>query len=67
MDHHKAEEAWQSGLNKTFRYKRDSTSHISHLSGAKCKFVLLQSWHVVESSVLQTKYASKSHETKIYH
>ena len=54
-------------LNKKFRYKRDGTSYISHLSGVKCKFVLLQSWHVVESSVLQTKHASKSHETKMYH
>ena len=44
-------------LNKKFRYKRHGTSHISHLSGAKYKFVLLQSWHVVESSVLQTKHA----------
>ena len=34
---------------------------------AKCKFVLLLSWHIVESSVLQTKHASKSHETKIYY
>ena len=53
-------------LYKKFRYKRDGTSHISHLSGAKCKCVLLQSWHVVESRALQTKHASKSFETKIY-
>ena len=53
-------------LNMKFRDKRDGTSHISHLLGAKCKFVLLQSWHVADSSVLQTKHASKSHETKIH-
>ena len=49
---------------KKFHYKRDGTAHISHLSGARCKFLPLHSWRVVESSVLQTEYASKP-RTKI--
>lgn len=32
----------------------------SHLSSTKCKFVLLQSRHLVESSNLQTELASKN-------
>ncbi len=54
-------------LNKKFRYKSDGMSRISHFSDAKCKFALLQSWHIAVPSVFQTKHASKSHETKIYH
>ncbi len=47
--------------------KRDATSHISHILGAKYKFVILQSSHVAKSSLLQTKHASKSYDAKIYH
>lgn len=36
-------------------YKRDGTSHLSCLLGTKCKFALLHSWHLAESSVLQTE------------
>lgn len=55
-------------LNKEFHTlcKRDSTSHVSHLSRPKCKLILLHSWQVAKSSFLHTEHASKSDETRRY-
>lgn len=53
-------------LNK-FCYKRDVISHIPHLSSAKrSKFVLLQSQHIMESSVLRTEHYFTSNCTRKY-